>query len=383
VTILTLIDNYFPLVGGAEKQAAALASRFQSHGHEVMVVTERKDPAWKAREVVDGVPVYRISYPKLRLIGAVVLFVRLAAYLVANRRSYDVIHVHIVKYFAFIASVIGPMLGKRVVVKFSGWEELDRGILNDTVRARPVYRLISWGVKRADCFVAISSEIEAALVRCGFPAERITRLPNGVDTSRFGSGADKASTRKALGMRDDATIAIFVGRLVNEKGLGYLLDAWADVSAIHPEAILYIIGDGYLAGELHSKVDELGIGKFVVFTGEVSNVHEYMRASDLFVLPSLSEGLSNTLLEAMATGLPVVGTKISGNTDLIDDGVNGIVVEPGDSGWLASALKTMVGDAAVRERMGEASRVMIDRGYSLEHVATTYERIFAGERGAA
>lgn len=376
MTVLMLIDNYFPLVGGAEKQADALGWQFVENGVKVLVVTERKEKDWKAHELVNGIPVTRLSFPKVRVIGALILYIRLVTHLLRRKGEYDVIYVHIVKYFAFIGATMGRILGKKVLIKFSGWEELDKGVLNEGMRKKVLYRILGWGVKKADYYIAISSEIEAALKRCAFPPSRIVRLPNGVDTLKFFPESDKSALRKRLGLTEASTLGVFVGRLVNEKGLPYLMTAWRQASLTRPGAVLVIVGDGYLRDELEKMAVELGIEENVVFTGQVDNVDDFMRASDFYILPSLTEGLSNTLLEAMACGLPVVGTRISGTMDLIADGKNGFLAEPGDPGSLAEKISILARDEGLRESMGVVSREIIEKEFSFGRVVERYLELF-------
>lgn len=386
MTILMLIDNYYPLIGGAERQVDTLARRLLKKGIKVRVVTEKKEKDWKQDEIINGIPVKRIPFPEIRLLGSMVLFLSLFLYLFKTRKEYDIIHVHIAKYFAFIAAIIGSHTGKKVIIKISGWEELDKGILNEQQRKKPLYRLLTWGIKKADYFIAVSKEIESALKRCNFPSDRIVYLPNGVDTELFypPEKEEKQSLREKINIK--ASIAgIFVGRLVNEKGLTYLINAWKDITIRNPDAKLYLLGNGYLLKRLKDMTSEYNLKDNLVFKGTVDNVYDYLKSADLFILPSVTEGLSNTMLEAMATGLPVVGTRISGNEDLIINKKNGFLVPPKDSKALSEAIQTLLTDKNLRENMGKSSRRIIEERYSIDKIVDRYLELYgssgvAGER---
>ena len=370
-----VIDNYLPVTGGAERQVERLGKGLVKRGIDVRIVTERKEKDWKGYEVVNGLPVVRLSFPHVRLLGALILYIKLALYLFKVRREYDVIHVHIVKYLAFVGSIVGRVLNKRVVLKFTGWEELDRGVLNEGHRKRLVFRIIDWGIRKADFFVATSREIESSLRRFGFPDEKIVYIPNGVDTQIFSPVKDRKEIRGKLGIKGDL-IALFVGRLVKEKGLVYLIDAWGEVVRRFPDASLHIIGDGYLFNELKQRVNRDGLNGKVFFTGFVENAQEYMSAADVFIIPSIMEGLSNALIEAMASGLPVVGTAVSGNEDLIIDGENGFLIPSMDSSAIAGAISSLFDDERRRVSMGEMSRRIIEQGFSIDSVVDRYIRVY-------
>ncbi len=380
--ILMLTDNYYPSVGGAERQVATLGKKLIEGGHEVFVITEQKASSLKLSETVDHIPVIRIPFPKIRWIGALFLFVRLAGYLIKYRHRYNVIHVHIVKYFAFVAALMGRILGKKVILKLSGWEELDLGILSEAHRKKWLFKILTWGIKKGSYYIAVSKKIEDRLKACQFPEEKIRFIPNGVDTNLFSPGAEKDSARKRLGL-SGFPIGVFVGRLVKEKGLEDLVYAWKDVIQ-RPEGasgVLLLIGSGYLSAELKKKVQDEGLLDKIVFVGETPNVLEYLKAADFFVLPSLIEGLSNSLLEAMACALPVIATRTSGSEDLVIDGQNGYTVDIHSPKGLAEAILRLIQDRPSLSSMGKRSREIVAGRYAIDKTVSQYLNIYGHTDG--
>ncbi|MGH8595830.1 MAG: glycosyltransferase, partial [Gammaproteobacteria bacterium] len=171
-----------------------------------------------------------------------------------------------------------------------------------------------------------------------------------------------------------------VGRLQQVKDQATLLRAFAALCAALPtdrsRLRLLIVGDGPLLGDLRALAISLGIADAVWFPGALDTIPEVLRAMDIFVLPSLNEGISNTLLEAMASGLPVVATAVGGNLELVEDGVCGRFFQPGDHLGLAQLLAEYAADPASRGDHGRAARNAVLNKFSLEAMVASYEAIY-------
>jgi glycosyltransferase involved in cell wall biosynthesis len=225
-----------------------------------------------------------------------------------------------------------------------------------------------------DTFVAISQETRLELLGAGIPEERITPVAYGVDVDRFRPAlpAQRERCRTELGIEPDWPVVLVVARLEPEKGLDTLLDAWPRVRAAIPRALLVIAGDGSQRAVLTNQAASL---PEVRFLGLVRDPVPYLQASDCYTLPSLTEGLPISLLEAMAAGVPCVATAIGGSSEALAD--LGELVPPGDEARLAAAIvKVLRFDVAHRESTGAATRRRVVEHYSLEANADALCRLY-------
>jgi glycosyltransferase involved in cell wall biosynthesis len=209
----------------------------------------------------------------------------------------------------------------------------------------------------------------------GISRRRLAVIRNGIDTSRFGY----------LGPAPGGPV-VMVGRLVAAKGVDHLLRATAIVVRHRPAFRLEIAGDGEARPGLESLARELGLGDHVQFHGHVQDVPGLLARATAVVLPSLSEGISLTLLEAMARGLPVVATRVGGNAEVVEDGVTGRLVEPADPEALAAALVELGGVTDQTRSMGRAGRARVERLFDVRRMVMEYESLYlrlTGRGGAS
>lgn len=222
-----------------------------------------------------------------------------------------------------------------------------------------------------DRFVAVSADLRRWLVeRVGIATDKVLTIPNGVDTERFAPsecGVPRAADRLVVGT---------VGRLDPVKDHVELLRAFHRVRARGRDAILLIVGDGPCRRDLEREVIALGLEARVVLVGEGSDVPDMLRGMDVFVLPSIAEGMSNTVLEAMATGLPIVATRVGGNPELIDDGVTGRLVPSRDPDALASALLDYLDDPYLRTIHGKSARERAVETFGLARMRAAYADLY-------
>jgi len=279
-----------------------------------------------------------------------------------RRRRYHVVHVH-----TPVAQVLGRiaarLTGVPLVIYTSHGFQFHE--------SRP--RWAQWAIRRVerwlgrwatDLLFAQSSEDAQAAVGMGFmPPERVIWIGNGVDIARYGPTPTTPIRRQALGLRDADCVVGFIGRVVREKGVLELMDAMARVHAVVPDARLVVIGDtlasddeaGVKAG-IRLKIAQYGMDAAVIFAGFRDDVPALLPLLDVFVLPSWREGMPRTIIEAMASGLPVVATDIRGCREEVVDGETGLLVPPRDAAALAEALIRLLTDRALARRMGAAGR---------------------------
>jgi glycosyltransferase involved in cell wall biosynthesis len=219
-------------------------------------------------------------------------------------------------------------------------------------------------------FVAISADIERQWRDLGVTAGRLVRMASGVDAARFRPGPSGVESQLLPRPR-----VVFTGRLHPQKNLPLLLEAWTEVAWRSP-ANLILVGPGNERQTLEELAGSLGIADRVQFTGGVADPADYLRAADVFVLPSVAEGMSNSLLEAMATALPCVVSRIAGNTDLIDDDRNGRLVEGPDAASWSTAILELLEDTEKARRLGDEARRRIDDEFALPVVVDRYVELY-------
>jgi glycosyltransferase involved in cell wall biosynthesis len=289
----------------------------------------------------------------------------------------DVIHAYSLFSPSTAALLARAVSGVPVVVKvLRGGEggEIER--LERKPLARPRIDRI---VRHVDRFITISEEIDASLARVGVPGARRIAIPNGVDVERFHPAGpeERRALRARLGLLGGPAVA-WCGRLVPEKNVAGLLAVWRAVRVQHPESQLLVVGSGPEEAALRRVA-----GDGVVFLGEQSDVSPILRAADLFVLPSRTEGLSNALLEAMAAGLPVVATRAGAAEEMVRDGETGRLVPIGDDDALGRALCDLLADPD-RARLGAQARETVVARYALdgvvERLAALYGELAAQRR---
>ena len=357
--VIMVLESLYPTVrgGGAEAQVRTLTRAMRARHQRVMVLAPLNvHGPQQAVSRVDGVPVCRLRYPRVRLLGGPALWVVLAAFLIGRRHRYDVWHIHMARSWAVLCALLGPLLGKRTVVKISGSADLERGPLapGGSLLDRIAYRCL----RRIDRWQAISQRI-AQFLRTRVPPERVGAVPNAVDVDRF------AGTPHAPG----PARFIFVGRLVEEKGIPTLLEAFCDTVADFPNIHLVIVGTGPLMDELRARTTALGLDGSVTFTGHRDDVQALLAQANVGVLPSEFEGLSNALLESMASGLPMVASRISGNEDFVSEGYNGWLFEPSDRVGLARCLASAARlTPQEREVLGRNAQATVARQAGIDQV---------------
>jgi sugar transferase (PEP-CTERM/EpsH1 system associated) len=229
--------------------------------------------------------------------------------------------------------------------------------------------------KRVDQVLSVSSRLAERMAReISFPLDRIKVIRNGVDTTRFRPGGG-AAARQALGVSPDALIIGAVGRLVPVKDYPTLLRALALLRERGVAFESIIAGTGPLRDELTALAISLGLAN-VRFLGNRNDIEHVLPAFDVFVLSSSSEGLSNTIQEAMAAGLPVVATRVGGADELVDESGTGLLVPPGNPEALAHALGSLAQDAGRRRSMGDAGRRRAESVFGIDIMIREYERLY-------
>lgn len=282
---------------------------------------------------------------------------------IISQEKFDIVHTHA----SFAGRIAGKMAGAKVVMTrhslISGRTSLIK---------RMITRLISRIF--TDKIIAISRAVKINLIESGVPADMITIIYNGIDTTKF--EGIKGTLRKELNTAPDIPIIGMVARLVPEKGYEYAINAFYRVLKDYPNALLVIIGSGSLEKSLKNMCSELGIENNVVFMGYRQDVENLMADFDLFVLSSVSEGLGLSLLEAMALGKPVVATITGGIPEVIKDGTNGLLVQPGNDVYLAENMVKILSDRDLARRLGDEAKKTVVEKFSSKTMIEKTEKVY-------
>jgi sugar transferase (PEP-CTERM/EpsH1 system associated) len=273
----------------------------------------------------------------------------------------------------------------RVPVAIHSEHGYEVDMLDGLPKRRRVFRRFAYGA--ADAVFTVSEELRSYHARQGlFPKERIRVLPNGVDTSRFALRlVESQETRQRLGLGEGGLVLGSVGRLVQIKDHATLLKAAEILISRGMPVQVLLVGSGpEMAKHKEFVAASPRLSRRVVFAGAVSDVPALLNAMDVFVLPSISEGMSNTVLEAMSSSLPVVATRVGGNPELIEHERSGWLFEPGDVIALAAILERIGRDPSLRQKLGQAARRRAVQNFSLEGMLCSYRSLyveFATKRG--
>ena len=236
-----------------------------------------------------------------------------------------------------------------------------QGLPNGTRAAR----LFTCTARLAGRVVCVSKDAADLSIRSGLSERRVTTILNGIDTQKF-----------AFRGPCPAGPAIVVARLAEVKNIDTLIRAVAVVRGQIPQFRLRIVGDGPCRDSLEALAAALDIRDYVAFTGEADNVPELLAQASMFVLPSLSEGVSLSLLEAMATGLPVVATSVGGNVEVVQDAQTGFLVPAQDSAALARAIVRLAADPELSGRMGAAGRRRVETMFDVRAMVRAYQHLY-------
>ena len=391
--ICLLTDSYYPVVGGGEAHARLMCGEFRRLRVPVFVLTGHKVATSQAFESVDGIPVYRVppaGYPRM---GKYFMLFSSFWRLILMRSDYDVIYVCGIRTLGLVAVMIALLLGKRCVLRAESRGEVSGAFVWEKPdgRVNSFLKLLAMGpillrnliLKRADSFLSIAPVIRDEYESCGIPQEKIVDIPNGIDVMRFSPvAADaKSALRRKLGLPEGRLFA-YTGKLNRGKGLEFLIRVWKDWGPRHPDCKLLLIGSGAMQflsceKELRDFVEQNAMQASVLFAGSVSNVQEYLQASDFFLFPSESEALPLALLEALATGLPTLASDIGGCRAIVTDGHDGRLAPPSDAAAWVAGLDILIGNPARVAEWSRTGRETVLKKFSMTHVAEQHLALFA------
>lgn len=367
--VVMLTPGFYPSVGGAEKQALELSKALKAKGVEVRVLTRRLG-GLPAEDAVAGIPVHRTAAIGRGVVNALAFMVSSLLWLFRHRMEYDAIHVHLAGSPALAACIAGGLLDKQVVVKVGGGAGIgELAVSGGTLPGRVKLALLRMFRPR---FVAVTRELLPELERFGL-ARGAGVVPNGVDAGRYRpvSVEQKDALRRKLCIPGGPCF-LYVGRLAPEKRLPQFAACFVrSLARTGARGTLVIVGAGPEEAALQ--------GMPVLLRPPTERIEEYYAAADVFVLPSISEGLSNALLEAMSSGMAVLASRVGGTREAVEEGVSGLLFAPADESELTGKLESLLLSPDRAAGMGKAAREAAVSRFSMEKVAEQYIRIYRGE----
>jgi glycosyltransferase involved in cell wall biosynthesis len=375
-----MVSFYFhPEYSGSAIQALNLSRYLRQLGVVPSIVSANLS-GQRSNDEVDGIRVHRLPVVRTGAVQVLSFLAALSAFLIRQRHEYDVIHAHgTVQHGA--ASICGRALGKPSILKVA-MAGSDIAFHRQGTFWGTLNRFM---VSRFDRYIATTQAIADEFVAQGLAAERVSHIPNGVDTDIHTplSSASKMHLRAQLGL-PPGPLVIFVGIMNARKNIDGILRIWNRAVKQGAPGSLILVGPhpsdpgavkyhqklrGYVASE--------GLDRRVVFAGHRSDVASLLQASDVFLFPSRQEGMPNSVLEAMACGLPPIVSRSAGVDDLVRDGFDGLTAPVDDESAFAACVSSLLLENGRREAIGAEARRTIVARYSLSAVAQRYAQLYA------
>jgi len=412
IRIFMVIAVFHPYIGGAEKQAEKLASELIKNNIDVTMITGRWSNLLKKHEELNGIKIVRnltnfipggkgglntkisffqpppsnsgsriksvkVFFRKIFVRSCVYFYqISLLFYLLKQRNNYDIIHVHQVLYPAFISTVAARILKKPVIAKVgsSGFNS-DIHQIKKLPEGRVQLRYILNNLSKLVC---TSRKMKEEFLCEGIKKDKIVLIRNGVKTEDF-----KRSYKSCNDL-------VYLGRFIKSKDIITLIAAFAQIIKTNKDLRLTLIGDGPEKDNIISMIERSGLNDNIILTGMIDDPEEILRKSDIFIFPSLIEGLSNSLIEAMSSKLPCVVTNIPGNVEVIGDKDSGydiqeggfaesgygILFNPSDIEGLVGSIKYLFKNQGIREKIGESAYLRIRSEFDIKRVADRYISLY-------
>ena len=361
---ILMVVSKLDRIGGLERQALELSAALIRHGCLITIVTDSIDDS-PALEFRSGFLIRRLP-PSTKPVR---LFLLLLYFMLQQRNSFELIHAHGVTGFTIVAVWLAKFLGRPSVLKGATQDDF-KDIFERNEWKHRLYR--KW-ILGTPCFIAVSEEMKKEMMACGIAEDRIQHIPNAVNTNKFAPASNdrKNLLRKRLSLSTEEAVFLFLGRLEARKAVDILLEAWK----IYSPGFLLIVGTG--PEEQRLKQISAGV-KNVMIHAESRSPLDYYQCADVFVFPSLKEGLPGVVLEAMSCGLPCIASSIGGVIDQIEHQKQGMLVPPGDAEELANAIQYVALNPEERRAWGEVARETVLRRFDVSRISADY-RLLYGE----
>ncbi|MGI0135226.1 MAG: glycosyltransferase family 4 protein [Candidatus Micrarchaeaceae archaeon] len=250
-------------------------------------------------------------------------------------------------------------------------------------------RVQNWFCRLADVVLVNAEAIRRWMLEQGFPEHKLRVIRNGVDFARFQGIEDRGALRQELGIPRNAPVVVMLSRLDSNKGADYFLEAAPQIVRLCPDAHFLVVGGGRifdgsyglqpdvaLSKRLHERALQLGIGKRIHFTGMRSDVPDILSMATVSVLPSFSEGISNTLLESMAAGVAVVATNVGGTPEVVRNGHDGLLIPPGNARAIADAVSSILVNPLLATQLSVQGRERVSKSFTFDNMVQQTQEVY-------
>lgn len=366
-----LTDYFYPHVGGVEKILLDLCLRLVSNGHEVCVFT-LNIPRTKDVEIFKGIKIIRANAIELTRLTGLQSAVSIKAWFKMREtiRDFnpDIIHAH---HQLFFTTLIGMLLKKQFHIRtittlHLGSIDTITGIKGRVIKAieKKMGRIIN---NNSNLVTALSNNIREHGIKIGIDSKKFQVIPNAVDISYF-------KMPRSYSMKPRKVV--FIGRLISTKGPQILIEAARLVTKKIPDVKFFIIGDGPLRKKLEKSAKENNLSKNVIFLGKVADIRNMMKESDVYVRPSIMDGMPIGILEAQAAGLPVIATNVAGTPEIIIHGKTGHLVKSGDAIELANAILDLLSNQNYLENIAQNGLNLVTSKFDWDNIYKSYETCY-------
>ena len=385
-SILMVTGVYFPEINGAVLQCMHIISVLRNNFH-FSILTGTKNKKLLKNKSFEGVPIFRILIYKYKFLYFFQI-ISIIFFLVRNRASFDIIHLHGFSSKSALIILISKLIRKKIIIKLTSFGHDDPETIKN--KGKILYFLYLC----ADCYIGVSPVFKNSYLKSNLDLKNYHSIPNGVDTRIFcppENEKEKQIIREKLGLPSELNIILFVGHFSKEKSALDLLNSWLILEEKSKSALVFIGSSNSMnfevdldvVNQLKSKSSEF-INRNIFFVEKTDKVHEYYQASDIYILPSLREGLPNTLLEAMSCGVTVISSQLPDITDwVIDDRIDGFLYSPGNIDELNMLLKKILADESLRKKIGFNARQTIisrfDILFTAKKISSLYKKLSINE----
>ena len=364
INILHIYQN--SKIGGVQQQLLSLLKAYsRERFNPIFCCLGPKEEIGKEIEEtkIEFIPLNKLRYNRFSL-GIV-----LELYRLMKKKQIHVVRTHRYRsnlygrLAAFLAGV--PVIIASVHDNYRTDKRPKRRIMN---------RILS---KITDKIVAVSEDVKEDIIRYdSINPSKIDVIPNGIDVERFNPEKNTTDIRKEFSLEDDDIVIGFIGRIVPAKGLEYLLNALPYLKEEFKSIKLLIVGEGSLVEKLKESAKKNNIFDNILFTGRRRDIPEILASINIFVMPSIAEGLPNALLEAMAMGKPIVTTEVGGIPEIVKNGFNGLLVPPRDTLSLSKAIKELISNDRLAAKLGQAARDLVHDNLSIKAIAQKWQSLY-------